>query len=255
MSGSRRTAGIAVIVLVTVAAGVLAAGPDRGSLLAAWEESVRTDPQTTRFERLDDGRYAFATERFPFEGQLEVIEVVVDDRSLEGPMGTAVGQVVVELEGVDEGFRQRHATSIGLWQSGSSLVWDADEARWIGGDEWSRRVQDRFGWSWAGWLSGAFWIVVLVILVVVLGFLSRRATRQMKRAMEAQDQALSDQRRALDMNLEALELTRESNRLLAAILAELRGRDYRSEAVQPPTEPDSNPSSSSSGPSSPSGGM
>lgn len=227
MPRSRKVLGIAVVAVVLVAVGAAANGPDRGSLLAAWEAAVQVDPQTLRFERLEDGRYAFATERFPFDGTIEVVEVVIDDRNLEGPLATATGQVVVELEGVDDEFRRRHATSLGIWETGNTLFWDPDDERWVESADWARRIQESFGWSWAGWISSGFWILLLVAVVVVLTLVSRRATGQMKRAMAAQDRALEDQQQALEMNREALELTREANRLLAEILAELRARPDR----------------------------
>lgn len=58
--------------------------------------------------------------------------------------------------------------------------------------------------------------------VLLLAWVSRKANRQMKRAMEAQDTVLTEQQRSLEMQAEGLRLIREGNRLLAEILEELR---------------------------------
>jgi len=218
-------AGVVVLLLVSVAAVAAALVPDRDGLLAAWETRVRDDPATLRFEPLGDGRYRFATERFPFDGILEVTEVVLDDRGAEGALGVITGHVVVELEGVDDDFRRRHAMSLGLWDSGHMLMWDPDGDGWIPMSQWSARLQDRYGRWWTGWLPSLLWLAVPAVIILMLWGLSRRANRQMREAMAQQQQALEQQDRAMRMHEEGLELAREANRLLTRVVDALETKD------------------------------
>ena len=213
-----------VLLAMVTAAAVHAQVPDRDGLLAAWEASVRDDPATVRFEALGDGRYRYETQRFPYDGGIEVNEVVIDDRGAEGPFGTVTGHVVVDLVDADDEFRRRHATSLGLWESGNTFMWDDDGDGWITVSDWSGRVQEQYGSGWSGRLSVVFWPAMLIGLLVTLWWFSRRANRQMKDAMAQQQEALEQQDRAMRMHEEGLELARESNRLLARILDSLESR-------------------------------
>lgn len=215
---------LAPLLMITTSAVAAAQAPDRDGLLAAWEANVRDDAATVRFEPLGDGRYRYATERFPFDGTLEVTEVVIDDRGADGPFGVVTGHVVAELEGVDDDFRRRHATSLGLWESGNTLMWDAGGDGWIPAALWSARLQQRYGGWWTGWLPNLLWLAVPAAIILTLWWFSRRANRQMQEAMAQQQHALEQQDRAMRMHEEGLELTREANRLLTRIVEALEAR-------------------------------
>jgi hypothetical protein len=223
-----------IVAVVMYAVGFSAEGPTREGLVAAWEANLRADSQTTRLEAIGGGRYAFATERFPFDGTLEIVEVVIDDRSADAPFGMVVGHVAVELIGVDDDFRKRHATSLGLWHGAHVLYWSEDESSWIDARTWGAQVQDEYGgWSWFGWLSSGLWIILLLVMIVVLWWLSRRAGRQMKQAMAQQQHALEQQDKAVRMQEEMFELAQDSNRVLTEILEEVRAASGRSRRNDP----------------------
>lgn len=222
---------VAILLLLAVPLAV-AAEPTRESLLTAWESLQRADPQTRTFERINDGRYRFATERFPFDGELEIAEVVVDDRSAEIPYGSATGHVAATLVGIDDAFRERYATSLAIWHSDGILHWDDETQGWVGSRAWMNRLQERHaGGLWGTLLSNGFWILLLVVLILSIWPLSRRANRQFEEASAQQALALSNQRdaiesqrRAIDGQQEAIELIRESNRLLREIRDQLAQR-------------------------------
>ncbi len=217
--------GLVVILLGSMASMAAAQVPDRDGLLAAWETAVRDDPATVHFEPLGHGLYRYATDRFPFDGTLEVTEVVIDDRAADGPFAVVTGHVVAELHGLDDDFRRRHATSLGLWESGNTLMWDAGGDGWIPASLWSARLQQRYGGWWTGWLPNLLWLAVPAAIVLTLWWFSRRANRQMKEAMAQQRHALEQQDRAMRMHEEGLELTREANRLLTRIVKALETKD------------------------------
>ena len=205
------------------ATAVLATGPDRASLLAAWETQQRADRHTRHFEPLEaSGHYRFATDLFPFDGTLQVLETVIDDRSADHALGgLLIGQVAVDLVGTDEAFERRHATSLGLWQSSHVLYWDEADQAWISPQAWSQKQSAEYAGERPrcgdGWMGSAFWIGLLVIVAVTLWWVSRRASRQMQEAMQHQNTALSQQETALARQQEALALARESTQLLREI--------------------------------------
>ena len=110
-----------LLVWLGVAVAAESQEPTRENLLAAWEASQREDPQTLVFEKLDDGRYRFATERFPFDGTVRVLNLVIDDRSLSYDAVGVMGIVEADFEDVDDEFRRQYAYSIGLWHTANTL--------------------------------------------------------------------------------------------------------------------------------------
>jgi hypothetical protein len=237
----RRLPIVLTLLVVLLSAGATPAGaaaPDRKSLLQAWEEEQHADPRVSSFEDLGDGRYHLTTDRFPYDGVVVVNEVVVDDTNRDMPYGAVVGHVVVDLPDLDEGELARHATSIGLWRARNVLYWDPDSGGWITAAEWSRRAVEEAGGypSRLGVISSGVWILFLVALVVALALLIRRANRQMKSAMAAQETVLAEQRRSMEMQEAGLGLVREQNQLLGEILAQLRQQepppDASSDAVR-----------------------
>jgi hypothetical protein len=198
--------------------------PTRDSLLAAWEEVQRSDPATLLFERLEPGLYRFETEFFPFDGEVRVLNTVVDDRLADTMDGFVTGMVEARLEGVDDDFETDYAYSIALWRASNTLYFDNQAGRWLTSDEFQERMTERYGglgrWSW---LPNGLFIGFLILVVIVLWWLSSRAGRQMKRATALQDRAMAEQQRAIELTEEALDISRDSNRVLREILATLRG--------------------------------
>lgn len=226
----RVTAATLAIGLVALTARAQATAPDESALLAAWEAAQRGDPKTTAFERLGERRYRFATSRFPFDGELVVLNLCIDTVAV-GDEPATTGVVEVELIGVDDRFRQRFAHSYGAWAATQQFYWDETAGRWVDWRAWGRQLQERAlrglgsGGGLGGWASrNLFWVLFLALLVVLLGVFARRANRQMKAAMAAQEVALAQQRQSIELVERSLALGEDSNRVLHGILEELRRR-------------------------------
>src|SRR5215212_5458490 len=61
-----------------------AAQPSQASLVKAWEEVQREDPETVLFEKTGEGSYKFKTKRFPFDGELKLLKATLNDYSYGG---------------------------------------------------------------------------------------------------------------------------------------------------------------------------
>ena len=48
-------------------------------LIGVWEQEQKSDPTTIQFEKTKDRQYHFATKRFPFDGELLIRNVVLED--------------------------------------------------------------------------------------------------------------------------------------------------------------------------------
>jgi hypothetical protein len=197
------------------------------SLLERWEGAQRDDPQTLRFEGLGEGRYRFHTERFPFDGELQVVNLSVD--TLDGWITDdyRVGVVEIELKNLPEGFMQRHAYSVAQWRSRNQFYFAVSSGRWLTPAEWQRALSEPVPLedvpqSTLGCIVDWVYVLLIVIFVLAVALLMRKASGQFRRATSTQDEALAGQRRALEISEQALENARETRRLLTEIRDLLR---------------------------------
>jgi hypothetical protein len=214
---------VGMMVLVVVGASLEATEPSRESLLAAWEALQRDDPQTLQFEKIEGGRYRYATERFPFDGTVRVLNLVIDDRMLDYGTGGVMGVVEVDLEEVSDEFRRQYGYSIGLWLGANTLYFDNETGEWVSASDWQSSMVEQYSdvGSYARYWD-YLWLLLLAVMVLLVLWLSRRAARQLKIATAAQDKALAEQERAIRLTEEAIEISRDSNRVLKEIRDQLK---------------------------------
>lgn len=226
-----------VLLVLSLAAGVVAGAfakdgppPDEASLLEAWETAQRESPGTEVLERTGERRYRFRTSRFPFDGELVVLNLLIERLPLDEEPGYT-GTVEVELAGLPDDVRSRYVQSFARWQAGHTLFYDAGRGGWLTAEAWREarmeQLRGAFGPEpglWGLLSANLFWILFLVLLVAFLAHASRKATRQMKAALEAQRKAMDDQQLSLDMARRSIELNEQANRLLEEIRDTLRAR-------------------------------
>jgi hypothetical protein len=219
-----RSWAVAGIFLCCAASAFYGADSQKDSLLAAWENAQRSDRNTVVFERLEEGLYRFQTERFPFDGEIRVNSVYIDDTAASYEEGAVFGVVEVELLGADDDFFSRYGQSYGFWMSGNTLYLDEKTGEWLTSREWSERRMKGFssGTGVLSWFSKYSFLFFLLILVFFLYFATRGPRKQMKSAMAAQEKALSEQERAIKLTERAVGLTEDSNRVLHEILKVLK---------------------------------
>jgi hypothetical protein len=204
----------------------------RTSLLERWERAQREDPQTLRFEDLGEGRYRFHTERFPFDGELKVVNLGVD--ALDGWVTDdyRIGVVEVELKDLPEGFMQRHAYSVAQWRSHNQFYFDVRAGQWLTPAQWQNALSgpmppEDAPQSAPGCIVDWVYVLLIAVFMLAVALLIGKASGQFRRATSAQDEALAGQRRALELSEQALENARESRLLLTEIrdLLHERNRD------------------------------
>jgi hypothetical protein len=80
------------------------------------EAAQRESPGTERLERTGDRRYRFKTRRFPFDGELVVLNLLIERLPLDEEPGYT-GTVEVELAGLPDDVRSRYVQSFARWQA------------------------------------------------------------------------------------------------------------------------------------------
>jgi hypothetical protein len=228
-----------ILVALLLVAGAVSDGaamdgppPSEASLLSAWEAAQRRSPGTEVLERTNDRHYRFRTSRFPFDGELVVLNLLIEPLPLDEEPGYT-GTVEVELVGLPDDLRTRYVQSFARWQAGHTLFYDGGHGEWLTAEAWRearmRQLRGAVGAGpglWGLLSANLFWVLFLVLLVVFLVHASRRAGRQMKTALEAQEKALADHRASLDMARRSIELNEQANRLLEEIRDALRARPH-----------------------------
>jgi hypothetical protein len=215
---------VCLFILLTLLGEAAAQAPDptEESLLAAWEEIQHSDPKTVQFERIEPNLYRFETRRFPFDGKLRVLNLSVDSFPGGGLAGGSMGTVEVDLLDTAPDFFARHARSYGLWARNNNLYYDPEIPGWIDAETWQQRIMEPSLESvgWAAWLvswSHAFWLLLLLGILVFLTFISRKANRQINASMAAQEKIMAEHERILRLSERMLTIAEDSNQVLKEI--------------------------------------
>ena len=223
--------GILPSLLAAAPAGKDAAGPDEASLLAAWETAVRSDANTEILEKTAERTYHFKTRLFPFDGELKVLNALIQDYGGEEEAlpGYAFGSVEVELVGFGQEQMARYARSFSYWYQMNTLYFDQKAGRWLTGQEYRAALSRRYSASGcsaaAGWLARNYFLVIMQLLALFLWWVARKSGRQMKTAMSRQDEAMDISRRSIALAEKAAQQNEESIKLLREILEELKRKN------------------------------
>jgi hypothetical protein len=223
---SRRFLCAAILLFIFAPRPVHAQKTEAG-LLAAWEQGQKSDPATIIFEKTADRSYHFSTKHFPFDGELLVRNISIQDA------GSAfVGQeftsatVEVELPGVKEDFYRTFAVSYGQWLVGNTLYWDAKSASWVTSQQHLRRFQNEFPLRRGFWTtllaSGGTLILILLVIPVVLFFSYFRYNRRIKEINARSARSLEISERAIQLSERNVQLQDEHTKLLQEIRDSLR---------------------------------
>lgn len=206
---------------------------ERQALLSEWETRLRADAYTTKLEAIEPGRYRFQTTRFPYDGELVVVNVAIEEMAGWGDADATMGVIEVQLPGIDPQFYERHGQSYGFWAQGNLLYHDGE--KWLAADEWADVIQNELSGKVLTSINWT-WIAILVGFAVFVWLVIRRTNQQIKRSLTGQDEALSQQRvameqqrismerqaLAIDLTQRSLALFEKQTQILDEILEELK---------------------------------
>jgi len=131
MNKSRVNNFLIVGLFFTLIPAPLFSAPTEKSLITAWENQQRNDPNTLVFEEISPNTYRFKTERFPFDGELQILNVTIDEQIFGFEGSVIMGIVEPELLDLPEDFSKKYSYSYSSWIQNNILYYDKEEEKWL----------------------------------------------------------------------------------------------------------------------------
>jgi hypothetical protein len=202
-------------------------------LIAAWEQAQKADPSTTKFEKIKDRDYHFATKRFPFDGELLVRNVVMEDFPGLSQDGNSIGTLEVELQGTTDDFHRTFARSYAQWNMSNTLYWDPKTTQWQTSERYLQEARGRIPMQVGIWpaLLGLGWLGVFVFVFVfgLLFFRFWQYNSRMKlinqrgeRVLQISEQNGKIAERNAQIIEQGLKIQQENAKIFQEILEELK---------------------------------
>ena len=214
---------VLVALIAVLIAQVASANPTRESLVAAWEEHIRSLPATTSFEKTADGTYRYADTDLPYDGELKVQGALV--RSSESPGFdsdyTHLGMVEFELTDLPE---ERLTSQVYYYwlADRQTLHYSATAAAWVDSTTYRDSFDDLYDLPSLGALSfmikyGIWILLAALVIFIFVGFgkQTKKARQLMDETAAINQQARENLDRAEKMQNEVLAIARESRDLQA----------------------------------------
>lgn len=197
---------------------ILFSAPTKETLIKAWESQQKTDPNTLAFEEISPNIYRFKTERFPFDGELKILNVTIDEQMSGFEGGFIMGIVEIELVDLPEDFLKKYAYSYSSWSQSNILYYDKENETWLSTKDYYTKAQEDLP-------SGIFIdplnyipLLFLFFLIIILIFVYNIQKRNRKyldfvRELSQKETELAERN---------YKLSKSSNKLLKDILKELK---------------------------------
>lgn len=99
-------------------------------MIEHWERQIGEDPLTNTFEPVSDRRYRFSTQRFPFNGDIQLLRAVVIDEPATYYGGTVNGYIEIQLLDTDDDFYRQFSNSYYQWTSGFTFYFNPTTNEW-----------------------------------------------------------------------------------------------------------------------------
>src|SRR5262245_26020417 len=95
---------------------------EEAALLLAWEKAQLADSRTKLLQHTGPRTYQFKTERFPYEGALEVKNIVIQTSAAAADY--ASGTVEVQLDQPNSMLREQYPVSFPAWSVDNYMMKD-----------------------------------------------------------------------------------------------------------------------------------
>jgi len=181
------------------------------SLIETWEKFQENDPKTITFEKLDKNLYHFKTERFPFDGELKILNVTVDEQSSGFEDEFVLGVVEVELVNLPKDFMEKYSYSYSAWVQDNILYYDKEEGKWLSVEKYYGKMKEKlptgFFMNILNYLPLLFLLLIIAIFVIAFN-----VQRKNKRYLDY----------AYDLSEKQMKFMEKSYKLLSKILKELK---------------------------------
>lgn len=203
------------------------AQPTGDSLIQAWEKIQKTDSKIIKLEKLEDNHYKFKTDHFPFDGELRIKGVIMDDVGTKQDTDFIFGTVQTELVGLPANFLQQYSYNYSTWSRSNTLYYDKKVGNWISSkqfqDAMTNRTAKRYQSNWG--ISDLVIIALAVVGIIIILRIFQRNKSYMKTVLQKQEESVSRCDVAVQQSEKSLQLSEESNKLLKEILEVMKSKN------------------------------
>jgi hypothetical protein len=218
MNKSRVNNFLIINIFLALIPAILFSAPTEQSLIAAWENQQRNDPNTLVFENISPDIYHFKTERFPFDGELQILNVTVDEQIFGFDGSVIMGIIEPELLDLPEDFSRKYSYSYSSWLQNNILYYDKEEEKWLSAKEYYSKAKKTLPNS--SFLDTMDYIPLLFLFFIILLLIFVYKIQRRNRLYLDHARELSQ--KETDLAEKTYQLSRNSNKLLKEILKELK---------------------------------
>ena len=230
-----------LVLLLLLSPAAFANEPDRASLIAAWEEYVRSLPSTEKLEALGDDRYALSDTELDFDGELRIKGVLIRSQENYGVETEVSHFGMIELEVVDLPPEQLGTYLHSYWLADrQTLYYSTERNSWVDPKAYQQSFTSPASVTsaWAPMMfmmNYGIWILLIALLISVFMFLNRQQRKakslmddsadinQMARENIERAERLQDE--MIDIARSMHEMQKQNNELLERIAKAAEKRD------------------------------
>lgn len=196
---------------------VVLAQPTEKTLIESWEDIQRNDPKTIVFEKIEERRYKFKTERFPFDGELKILNITNMDNF---DYKSTVGFVELELVDLPDDFFQKYSYSYSAWTENNILYYNQETENWLSSKEYNTEMQknmnnQEFFMNFKNLFIVFILIIFIILMLVKVKNINKKNTKYIKDAQDLMDKSLK-------ISQKSMTISAKSNKILKEILKELK---------------------------------
>jgi hypothetical protein len=203
------------------------AQPTGESLIQAWEKIQKSDPKVLNLEKLGDNHYKFKTDHFPFDGELRIKGVIMDDVGTKHDTEFIFGTIQTELIGLPVNILHQYSYNYSTWSRNNTLYYDKKDGNWISSkqfqDAMTNRPAKRYQSNWG--ISDLAIIALAVVGIIIILRIFQKNKAYMKTALKKQDEGLVKYDLAVQQSEKTLQQGEETNKLLKDILEVLKSKN------------------------------
>ncbi len=182
-----------IVLLLLLSSAAFADQPDQASLIAAWEEYVRSLPATGKLESLGDDRYAIEDSELDFDGELRIKGVLIRPADNYGVETEFSHFGMIELELVDLPPEQLGTYLHSYWLADRQMLhYSTERGAWVD----PKAYQQSFtspgsvtgSWSLLMFMIDyGIWILLVALIISVYVFLNRQQRKSKSLMDDSED--------------------------------------------------------------------
>ena len=204
--------------------------PTEESLIKAWEELQKSDPNTVTFEKIADRRYKFKTKLFPFDGELRINDATIENIEM-GPYnnGFVSGPLDIELVGLPKDVPQKYSRKYSMWARNNTLYYDKKIEKWLSLQEFQRAMAKitRGSSKPSGLPSNYVYIAAIAAILLLLAtyiYFMQKNRQSVTTSLQKQADSMIQVERSIELSEKGMKLSEETNKILREILEVLKSK-------------------------------